>query len=435
MRHPAPETSARARPEPVAGQAGRPAAEGARAGGGGRGGILAPPRPPSAAPPVRPRAPRVHRLSLRVATTVGGVVGGVGLGGAALAGAVRPGAWWLAAAALALAAVAGAATYVAVSRQVADRLELARRTLREARKRRFDALARLPGSRGPGADRDELDALIHQVGRAGRALQDEVERLERVESYRREFLGDVSHELRTPIFAVTGFAETLLDGALDDDRVRRRFVEKVLQNARRLEALTSDLSDISKLETGRLQLDRAPFDVAALLTEVVEGLELAAADRGVGLATRPAPALPPVVGDRARLRQVLTNLAENAVKYNGRGGSVELTARRRPSGDVRLAVVDDGIGIPAEAIPRLTDRFFRVDKSRSRAEGGTGLGLAIVKHILEAHGVRLEVESRAGYGSTFSFALPAAPAPPAARDAAGAGPARGGAEHRDDRAG
>ena len=350
------------------------------------------------------RTPRVHRLSLRVATAVAGAVGVVGAGGAAVAGT-----WGGLAAALALVVVAGVATYVAVSRQVADRLELARLTLRAARKRRFDALARLPGRAGVGGDRDELDALIHQVGRAGRALQDEVERLERLESYRREFLGDVSHELRTPIFAVAGFAETLLDGALDDDRVRRRFVEKVLANARRLEALTADLTEISKLETGRLVLDPVPFALGALLAEVVDGLEVMACERGVGLAARPAPDLPAVVADRPRLRQVLTNLAENAVKYNERGGSVELTARLRPSGEVRVAVVDDGIGIPADALPRLTDRFFRVDKSRSRAEGGTGLGLAIVKHILEAHGARLDVESRVGYGSTFSFTLPAAP--------------------------
>ena len=345
------------------------------------------------------RSPRVHRLALRVGWTVGLAVGAAtGLLSLALADG------WpnRVALVLALALTASVATYVAVSRQVADRLELARRTLREARKRRFDALAALPGTQ----NRDELDALIHQVGRAGRALQQEIEHLERVESYRREFLGDVSHELRTPIFAVAGFAETLLDGALDDERVRRRFVEKVLQNARRLEALTRDLSEISKLETGQLRLDRAPFDLRELATEVVESLEHAAREHNVSLAARLSADLPPVVGDRERLRQVLTNLAENALKYNEAGGQVEVTARWRPSGDVRVAVVDNGIGIPEEAIGRLTDRFFRVDKSRSRAEGGTGLGLAIVKHILEAHGQRLDVESRLGYGSTFSFSLP-----------------------------
>jgi len=301
--------------------------------------------------------------------------------------------------------VGGVAAYVAVSRQVAGRLELARRTLREARKRRFDALATLPGT----TDRDELDALIHQVGRAGRTLQEEIERLERAESYRREFLGDVSHELRTPIFAVAGFAETLLDGALDDDRVRRRFVEKIFQNAQRLDALTRDLSDISKLETGQLQVEREPFRLDDLATEVVDGLEHLARQHDVALDVRVPATLPPVLGDRARLRQVLTNLAENAIIYNEPNGQVEITARQRETGEVRVAVVDDGIGIPPDALGRLTERFFRVDKSRSRARGGTGLGLAIVKHILEAHGQRLQVESRVGYGSTFSFALPPAP--------------------------
>ena len=368
--------------------------------------------------------PRLHRLSLRVAATVAAAVGLAGALAVVLGGG--EGGWT----ALALTVAAGVAAYAATSRHVAGRLELARRTLRAARKRRFDALAGLPG----GPDGDELDALIHQVGRAGRALQQEIERLEGVENYRREFLGDVSHELRTPIFAVTGFAETLLDGALDDDRVRRRFVEKVLANARRLEALTRDLSDISKLETGRLVLDRAPFDLEGLLSEVVDGLEMAADERGVHLVARPAPALPAVVGDRERLRQVLTNLAENALKYNERGGHVELTARLRPTGDVRVAVVDDGIGIPEDALGRLTERFFRVDKSRSRAEGGTGLGLAIVKHILEAHGGRLDVESRVGYGSTFAFTLPVGPAPPAGDGVLAMEPAAdalsaGGAEH------
>ncbi len=334
-----------------------------------------------------------------MATTVALTSGGA----AAVAGALAEGIGFGVLLGFAVAVVSGVAAYVAVYRQIAGRLEIARRTLREARKGRFDALAALPGSIGD----DELDALIHQVGRAGRALQQEIERLERAESYRREFLGDVSHELRTPIFAVAGFAETLLDGALEDDRVRRRFVEKIVQNAGRLESLTRDLSEISKLETGRLQIRMAPFDAAALITEVVDDLDRIAGNLEVGLDAR-IPALPLVVGDRDRLRQVLTNLIENALKYNEPGGHVEVTARQRGSGEVRIAVVDDGIGIPEAALARLTERFFRVDKSRSRARGGTGLGLAIVKHILEAHGQTLEVESRIGYGSTFSFSIPSA---------------------------
>ncbi len=261
---------------------------------------------------------------------------------------------------------------------------------------------------------------MRQVYRAGRALQAEIERLETMETYRRDFLGDVSHELRTPIFAVSGFAETLLDGALDDDRVRRRFVEKVLANARRLEALTRDLTDISKLETGRLQIRPDAFSVRALALEAVESLEGMAREQAVDVQVRIPEGLPPAEGDRERIRQVLVNLVENAVTYNQPGGHVEVAARVRTSGDLRVSVVDDGMGIPEEALPRLTDRFFRVDKSRTRTSGGTGLGLAIVKHILEAHGQRLAVESRPGYGSTFAFSLPPAivEAPPEATERA-----------------
>ncbi len=344
----------------------------------------------------------VHRLALRVAQTVAAVTGSAG----GLVAGVADGPASGLAVGLGLAVGVGAVTYGVVVRQVAGRLELARQTLRMARKRQFDALASLPGP----ADRDELDAMIHQVGRAGRTLQQEIERLEQVESYRREFLGDVSHELRTPIFAVAGFAETLLDGALDDDRVRRRFVERILTNANRLNDLTGDLAEISKLETGQLEINAEPFDLAALAREVVDGLERFADEREVDLAARVPPAT--VIGDRARIRQVLTNLAQNAIAYNQPGGHVEITARLRDY-DVRVSVVDDGIGIPPEALGRLTERFFRVDKSRSRDGGGTGLGLAIVKHLLDAHGRLLEVESRVGYGSTFAFTLAVAAEPDA----------------------
>ncbi|HEX8386078.1 MAG TPA: histidine kinase dimerization/phospho-acceptor domain-containing protein, partial [Rubricoccaceae bacterium] len=302
-----------------------------------------------------PPTPVVYRIAFRVALTVGAVVGGAGAILAGLLGPAGPPAEAVGlalTAGLALAVVAGAVAYAAVQSRIGGRLELARRTLREARKRRFDGL----GALAAAADRDELDALIRQVYRAGRALQSEIERLETMESYRREFLGDVSHELRTPIFAVTGFAETLLDGALDDDRVRRRFVEKVLANARRLETLTRDLTDISKLETGRMQLRRAPFALKGLAVEIAEGLERMAAEQGVDLQVRIPDGLPLADGDRDRVRQVLANLVENALTYTNPGGHVEIAARRLVSGDIRVSVVDDGIGIPAEDLPRLTDR-------------------------------------------------------------------------------
>jgi two-component system phosphate regulon sensor histidine kinase PhoR len=340
-----------------------------------------------------------HRLALRLAVVAGG---------AAFVGTLVLPALPLArvAVAVGVALGAGLAAYAAAHALVARRLDLARATLREVRKRRFGALDRLRRERA----RDELDDLLYQVYRTGHALQEEIERLQQVEDYRREFLGDVSHELRTPIFAVSGFAEALLDGALDDERVRGRFVEKILTNAHRLDALTRDLAEISRIETGDLQMTMEPFDLRPLVQETVEAFERLAADRAIRLRTALPEALPHVVGDRNRLRQVLANLVENAIKYNDEGGRVEVTAYPLREGEtdvVRVAVTDDGIGIPEPLIPRLTERFFRVDKSRSREQGGTGLGLAIVKHILEAHGQRLQVESQLGRGSTFAFLLPA----------------------------
>ena len=367
----------------------------------------------------------MNRLALRIAlaAAAGAALGaalavGTGAFGTGAIGAVTPEGW---AAALAVALAAGlgalAAGYAAGHAALARRLALARTTLRQARKRQFDGLGALERDH----PRDELDEALHQAYRAGRALQHEIERLEQVENYRREFLGDVSHELRTPIFALAGFAESLLDGALDDDRVRRRFVEKILANAHRLEALTRDLTELSRIETGEQPMALGPFDLRLLAQETAEALEPRAAEAEVALAVRIPDGLPPVLGDRERLRQVLANLVENAVKYNEPGGQVELTARRQPDGAVRVAVVDDGIGIAEEHLPRLTERFYRVDKSRARAAGGTGLGLAIVKHILEAHGRRLVVESRPGHGSTFAFTLDAvarASGPASGRDAA-----------------
>ena len=351
---------------------------------------------PDRASPAEPFLPRrLNRLAFRTAALTALVT-------ALIAPLVTflSGAWEIAAAA-ALGIVAGLAAYGAVHFFVARRLELARQTLRQARKRRFDTLGLLRDA----ADRDELDELLWQVYRAGRTLQQEIERLERIENYRREFLGNVSHELKTPIFVISGFAEQLLDGALEDEAVNRKFVEKIGRNAARLDMLARDLLAISRIESGELKMTMTSFDLAALVDEVAEAIEPVAQGREVTLLQRLPPDLPLVRGDREQLRQVLVNLADNAVKYNNPGGRVELSARQTPEDTVRVAVVDDGIGIPGKAIPRLTERFYRVDSSRSRAQGGTGLGLAIVKHILEAHGQRLQVESRIGYGSSFAFEL------------------------------
>ena len=302
----------------------------------------------------------------------------------------------------ALVVVVGASAYGAAYRLLAARLELARSTLEQIHQHQFDNLeaARLDG------EDDELDALIEQVYHAGVAVEGEMGELQRLENYRREFLGNVSHELKTPIFSIRGFAETLLDGALDDEQVSESFVQKILRNAERLGNLAEDLSEVARIEMGELKMTVEPFSLQRVVGEIVESLEPVAQDKAVTLRCQIPDGLPPIAGDRERIQQVLVNLIDNAIKYNNAGGHVEVVARLLPSRQIKVSVVDDGIGIAPEHIARLTERFYRVDTSRSRSQGGTGLGLAIVKHILGAHDTHLMVESHAGSGSTFGFTLP-----------------------------
>ena len=297
----------------------------------------------------------------------------------------------------------GGVTFLAVDRLVVGRVQRAAKIASEIRD-----LGIAEGG-GPVVSGDELDDLTTSLEEASAAVAYRIRRLRRIENYRQEFLGDVSHELQTPIFAVEGFAETLLDGALDDQSVNRSFVEKIHNNARRLAVLVNDLSDISQIETGSLRMNRVPFDPKQLVQESIEALELSAEQSGIRLYTFSGQDVGAVVGDRERVRQVILNLLTNGIKYNNPGGSVEIALWRSREDEITLSVTDDGIGMSPDDLPRVTERFYRVDKSRSRERGGTGLGLAIVKHIVEAHGSSLLIQSRPGHGSTFSFALPAAP--------------------------
>lgn len=304
---------------------------------------------------------------------------------------------------VATAAIVGAGVHVVVRRQVTERLrriDTSLSALRDDDGRGDD----VSGSRG-----NEIDRLIRKGDQARHAVKKRLADLSRAESYRREYVGDVSHEIKTPIFAIQGFAETLLSGALDDSEVNRGFVEKILHHASRLNALAKDLAEISRLETGRPTLRRAAVHARTVFEEVGEALEHVLRLKDIELVIDVAPEAAWIDGDRDRLRQVVTNLADNAVKYNNDGGSVRILARRE--GDlVRVSVQDDGIGIAPEDLPRVTERFYRADKSRSRSQGGTGLGLSIVKHILAVHDTSLDIDSTPGAGSTFSFVLPAAEA-------------------------
>jgi two-component system phosphate regulon sensor histidine kinase PhoR len=340
--------------------------------------------------------PFLSRLGLKIAAPVAlaGMAGGWVLWGGPL--------WHGLVAGLAVGGVAyGAAHY-----WLHHRLKQTQAALRRIRQHAFDDLDAPAGPQG-----DELSTILWEVYRAGQKLENEIQDFKERESYRREFIGNVSHELKTPIFSVQGFAETLLDGALSDEEVNQTFLRKILHNVNRLENLARDLSAITKIETGEMEMSREQFSLAEVFEEVQESLELKAHENDVSLRAHLPDGLSAVYGDRDRIRRVIVNLADNAIKYNEAGGTVRLRAQPHGADEVEISVVDDGIGIPAEHLSRLTERFYRVDKSRSRNQGGTGLGLAIVKHILAAHDRNLHVESTPGEGSTFGFTLPTTPQP------------------------
>ncbi|HSS50320.1 MAG TPA: ATP-binding protein [Thermoanaerobaculia bacterium] len=230
--------------------------------------------------------------------------------------------------------------------------------------------------------------------------------LTRVADMRRDFVANVSHELKTPLAAIRGFAETLRDGALDEPATARRFTERIVSQCRRLQELLEDLLTLSRLEGVAPALEREPVALAAVIHRAVELIAAVAREKRVEIEVETGDeALPPVLGDPDGLERLVLNLLDNAIKYNRPEGRITIRLSRS-DGEAVLEVTDTGIGIPPESIPRLFERFYRVDKGRAREEGGTGLGLAIVKHVAQTHGGQVEVESRAGQGSTFRVRLP-----------------------------
>jgi two-component system phosphate regulon sensor histidine kinase PhoR len=287
----------------------------------------------------------------------------------------------------------------------------------------LDRLVRDTAARGEaGTATIELDsperrtiALTSAPLSAGRGVvvvARDVSPLIRLAEMRRDFVANVSHELKTPLAAIRGYAETLHDGALADPATSPRFVERILSQCRRLQALLDDLLTLSRLEGVREPAEREPVDLGELARRTLEIVASSARERGVALEIA-AGSIPPLLGSADGLERLLLNLLDNAVKYNRPGGRVTVRLAQR-GGEAAIEVADTGIGIPPDSLPRLFERFYRVDKSRSRDEGGTGLGLAIVKHVAQTHGGRVEVESEPGKGTTFRVILPLAP--PAARD-------------------
>lgn len=261
--------------------------------------------------------------------------------------------------------------------------------------------------------KDELGVLGAKLNETGQKLQTTLEQLEqehreleKVERIRKDFVINVSHELRTPLASIQGYTETLLEGAIDDPDNNVRFLSIIRQNAERLRRLTDDLLTLSRIELRQHQFQFAHYKIRPLLEEQMDAMRPMAGKKSISLTLDPVPDGLTAYCDSEAVHQIVTNLLDNALKYTPEGGSVTLGAK--PSADQRVAVYvrDTGIGIPQEDIPRLFERFYRVDKARSREMGGTGLGLSIVKHLVKAHGGEVAVETAVERGSTFTFTLP-----------------------------
>lgn len=307
--------------------------------------------------------------------------------------------WWLAPLS---GLVVGTVSFVLVYRQlgmyIQDRVRVIYKTIR-----------RFKGS-GTNLNLDMSNDIVEQVNRDvmswAESQIDEITHLRETDTFRKEFIGNLAHELKTPIFNIQGFILTLLEGGMEDPEINRKFLLKAAKNVERMSGLLEDLDVISKMEEGNLDIELVPFDLLEIVRETLESLEPKAKRNNINLRiTKGIDASKIMVkGDAAKLVQVLTNLVVNSINYGTEGGSTEI--RYYDADDtVLVEVADTGIGIREEDLPRVFERFYRVDKSRSRHAGGSGLGLAICKHIIETHGQSISVRSTYGEGSTFSFTL------------------------------
>ena len=234
---------------------------------------------------------------------------------------------------------------------------------------------------------------------------EEISQLKEQDSFRKDFIGNLAHELKTPIFNIQGYILTLLEGALEDPDHNRKFLMKAAKNVDRMATLVEDLDIVTKIEGGSLELDMEEFNLGDLVRDILEELEPRAKRNNIDmefLEENRAPFM--VIGDAPKVGQVLTNLISNSLRYGKEDGTTQVRFFDMEE-QILVEVADDGIGMTEEHLPRIFERFYRVDKSRSRNAGGTGLGLSIVKHIIEAHGQSISVRSTQGKGSTFSFTL------------------------------
>ena len=252
---------------------------------------------------------------------------------------------------------------------------------------------------------DIISSVNQQVIKWAEDKKEEIEELKKLETYRREFLGNVSHELKTPIFNIQGYVLTLLDGGLDDPGINREYLLRTEKSINRMINIVEDLEAISKLESGELKIVSSRFDLLIHVKEVFEFLELNAEKKKIKFLFDKNYDKPVIVdADKEKIRQVLINLIDNSIKYGNENGTTRISFFDMDE-NILVEVTDNGVGVNQQDIPRLFERFYRTDKGRSREQGGTGLGLAIVKHIIEAHRQTINVRSTVGVGTTFAFTL------------------------------
>jgi two-component system phosphate regulon sensor histidine kinase PhoR len=252
----------------------------------------------------------------------------------------------------------------------------------------------------------DMGTLTREIDKYARDKKVEIETLKVREEYRKEFIGNVSHELKTPLFTVQGYIDTLLDGGITDEKIQKKYLNRASKGVERLTYILKDLDMITKLEVGDLRLNKEHFDIVQLVRNVFDLFEMKAAKKKITL-TFDIDYNDPIIvlADKERIQQVLTNLVVNSIKYGREKGTTEVSIENLIKNKVIIRVTDNGEGISEENLPRLFERFYRVDKSGSRKEGGSGLGLSIVKHIIEAHEEKMYVESELEVGSEFSFTL------------------------------
>jgi two-component system phosphate regulon sensor histidine kinase PhoR len=288
--------------------------------------------------------------------------------------------------------------YYLIRRYLQEKLKLIHRTVQGLK-------LKGSGPEDPDMDEDVLGDLHQQVQEKAEAQSEEIRRLKEQEAFRRRFVGNVAHELKTPVFSIQGHILTLLEGALEDPEINRKFLERASKSVDRMTRIIEDLDTITQFESGRLEVQKGVEDPRQVASDVMETLELKAQKKGIRLRLRdPKGKVPKVLMDRQRIEQVFSNLIANAIDHGSEGGYVEVAFYDMEE-YVLVEVSDDGVGIAKKDLPRIFQRFYRVDKGRSREHGGTGLGLSIVKHIMEAHGQNIDVRSEEGVGTTFSFTL------------------------------